>query len=475
MSVQMSATQIEEFDASVFMSEQLNRSLINMSQGFAIRCIEACAKRYNFDSEDACRYLNLSMIKVVQQRKTSSKKTTTTSKVAPKPKASFPLPYNGELNDTCCYALRLNNGLYTQCTYVPKDETEFCKGCTTAMAKIGSEVPQYGTIQQRNAVGIFEYVDPNERKPVAYTKVMKKYKISKEQVLEEAEKLNINIDPDHFNAPEETKRGRPKVANKEVKPKGVKGRPKKDKTVVAVHGEDNDDLFAVLVAKVNSDVAKVNSDISEDEDEDTIILEDAVPVPFDIFEDEVSNEVSDEVSDEGSDDGSGEGSQAEAFEVAPKKKTDKSDEKNEAKRIADLAKKEKKDKLDAEKAQKELKKAEKDKAKAEKDKAKAEKDKAKAEKDKAKAEKENAEKAVNKSNKKEPEPELEEEDEKEVDVVRKLTFNNKTYFKSKKSGVIYDYDELLNNNEQVIIGQWNETSKEIDFNNDEEEEDEYDM
>jgi len=124
-------------------------------------------------------------------------------------KSAFPLPYNGELNESCCNALRQNNGLYTQCTGEKGKNGKFCKSCANTMQKTGAETPEYGTIQDRQAVGIFEYVDPKGRKPIAYTKVMKKYKITEEQVLEEAGKLNIVVNREHFAEVENAKRGRP--------------------------------------------------------------------------------------------------------------------------------------------------------------------------------------------------------------------------------------------------------------------------
>ena len=52
------------FNASVYVSEQLNRQLINMSQDLTYRSIAALASHFNFDAEEAYRYLNLSMIRV---------------------------------------------------------------------------------------------------------------------------------------------------------------------------------------------------------------------------------------------------------------------------------------------------------------------------------------------------------------------------------------------------------------------------
>ena len=189
---------IVEFNAQMYVSEQLTRQLVNTTQDVAIRCVNALAEKYNFDANEAIQMLGLNMIKL--ERKVVEKaKTVKTVKVLAV-KSAFPLPYNGEFNDANCYALRQNNGLYTQCTGVRKGEkgspdgrAHFCKGCASQMQKIGAEMPEYGTIQQRIAVDIMEYVDPKGRKPIAYTKIMKKYKIDEEQVLAEAGKFNIKI------------------------------------------------------------------------------------------------------------------------------------------------------------------------------------------------------------------------------------------------------------------------------------------
>jgi hypothetical protein len=148
------------------------------------------------------------------------------------------------------------------------------KACQALADKSEDNVPEYGTIQQRQAVDIFEYVDPKGRKPVAYTKVMKKFKVSIAQVVEEAGKFNIEIPDFHFVEPEtESKRGRPKTAVKEPKePKGAKGRPKKTKKVLEIECE-SDDLFATLVANAQINVESEN-EVEEDDEE--IIMEPVV-------------------------------------------------------------------------------------------------------------------------------------------------------------------------------------------------------
>jgi hypothetical protein len=423
------------FESAVYINEQLNRLMVNAAQDLAQRSIKACASHYNFDAEEAVRLLGLVNVKLNRARPVEVKSKKEKVVVA---KSAFPMPYNGEFNDACCFALRQNSGLYTQCQSVRKNG-DFCKQCQVLADKTEG-VPEYGTIQMRKAVGIFEYTDPKGRKPVAYTKVMKKYKITQEQALEEAVKFNININAEHFAVAEvDSKRGRPKAEKAPKEAKGSKGRPKKAKKVLQIEGDD-DDLFASLVADANNN--------SGDE---------AV--------------------------------------IAPKKKGKSEEEKaaerlakeaeKEAKKLAlENAKAEKEAKLAAEKAEKEAKKEAERVAREEKKKAEeAEKEAKKAALELAKAEKEAklaAEKAAKESKTKKPaaaakaakEPEVEEE----PDVVKKIEFEGKKYLKSKKSGIIYDYNEYVKNGEQVMVGKWSDAKNKIEFNNSgEESEEEYDM
>ena len=379
-------------------------------------------------------------------------------------KAAFPMPYNGEFNDACCYALRQNSGLYTQCQAVrkslgkgdkgsPDGLAHFCKQCQVLADKTEG-IPEYGTIQMRQAVGIFEYTDPKGRKPVAYTKVMKKYKIDQEKVLEEAGKFNVQINAEHFVVAEvDSKRGRPssqkEKAPKEVK--GTKGRPKKAKKVLQIEGDD-DDLFASLVADANnnsgdeaviapkkttetkkrgkSDEEKEAERLqkeAEKAEKEAIRLQEKADRDFKLAVEKLHAQQEKEQK-----------KQLEDEARAAKKETERLE--REAKKVAlELAKKEKEEKLAAEKLAKESK----------------------------------TKKAPAAAAKAAKEPEVEEE----PDVVKKIEFEGKKYLKSKKSGIIYDYQEYVKNGEQVMVGKWNESKNKIDFNKaaDEESEEEYDM
>jgi hypothetical protein len=377
-----------------------------MSQELVTRCIAICAERYHFDAEEANRMLGVESLKL--ERKAASKKVAVSVAVA---KTAFPLPYNGEFNDSCCYALRQNNGLYTQCGGVRKCDESFCKSCVKSMQKIGSEVPEYGTIQQRMAADIFEYVDPKGRKPVSYTKVMNKYKITQEQVLEEANKINIRINSKHFEVPEDTKRGRPKKEKEtETKVKGAKGRPKKDKKVIQIEG-DEEDLFATLVAAAAQDAVAQDADAEEEKA----------------------------------------AAEAKKAEEKAAKKAAAEQEKAAKKAAAEQEKAAKKAAIEEEKAAK---------------KAAIEEEKA------AKKAAAEAKKASKTKPEKKAEEKAEAEEEEEPDVVKKIEFEGKKYLKSKKSGIVYDYNKYVKEGDQVIVGKWNDATNKIQFQEEELEEEE---
>ncbi len=439
-------------NASVFVSEQLNRLMVNTAQELAQRAISACAEHYNFDAEEAIRLLGLRNVKLERKDGSVALKGEKKEKVViAKPK--LPLPYNGELNENYCYALRQNNGLYTQCNGIRKSEKnypdgkgEFCKSCVKAMRKTGELVPEYGTIQSRKAVGIFEYVDPKGRKPVAYTKVMKKFKITKEEVVEEAGKFNITINDNHFISPEEeNKRGRRAKEVKEEKVKGVKGRPKKEKKVLQIEGDD-DDLFAALVEEANAvDDVCVGPSAEEEEAKKKAEEEEKAVKAAKKEQERLEREAKKKAEEE------------EKAVKAAKKEQD---------RLEREAKKK------AEEEEKAVKAAKKEQERLEREAKKKAEEEEKIAKKKLEEEAKASKKKAEGKSKKAVEKEVEEEEEQ--DVVKKIEYNGKKYLKSKKTGIIYDYAKLKDEGEQVKVGKWNESENKIDFDDDEESEDEYD-
>ena len=388
-----------------------------MMRSVAHQVIDGCAAKYGFNASEAKEMLNLNVSHAA--KKASSEKPKKEAKV----KAAFPLPFNGEHSDSCCQALRQNNGLYTQCQASRKGDATYCKSCQQLADKSTDGIPEYGTISMRMAANPYDYVDPKGRKPTSYTKVMKKYNLTEQQVQEEAGKFGIQIDVSHFVVPEETKRGRPAKAPKEPKEaKSVKGRPKKSTKVITLV-EEEEDLFASLVAQASSNV--------EEED----------------VEDKAQKKAEKEAKLAAEKAAKAEKLAAEKLEKETKLAQEKAEK--EAKLAA--AKLEKETKLAAEKAEKEAKKLALEQEKAAK-KAALEEEKAAKEAAKVAAK----EKKVPKTK----EPVVEEEE-----TYKKCSGpDGKKYIRSQQTNVVYDLDIYTAKEELVPIGKWIADSKTIVFN-----------
>jgi len=368
--------------------------------------VAMCAEKYGFSADEAMRDLDIRVTNGGKKGRGEKK-----VKVA-RVKALFPLPFNGIHSEMCCQALRQNNGLYTQCQDARKGENSYCKSCQKLADKSEDGIPEYGTIAQRMAVGPFEYTDPKGRKPTAYTKVMNKYKLTQEQVVEEAGKFGITINEEHFVAPAETKRGRPAQPKEAKEPKGAKGRPKKTKKVIQIDGDD-DDLFASLVASASEpDEAEVDAEKEAEKAAKKLALEQEKQAKKLALEQE----------------------KAEKKAALEAKKLALEQEKAEKKAALEAEKEAKKTALEAEKAAKI------------------------AAKEAEKLAKEQ-EKAAKKTTKKVEESEEEETFKKCGDKVD----GKSKYIRSEQSGIVYDLDIYTNTEELVPVGKWDAVNKQIKF------------
>jgi hypothetical protein len=458
----------------------MNEMIMNGTKSVVREAIMEISRVYNFDGEEACRMLELAVpvesklvksVKSVKSVKPKEVKEVRTKSV----KSSFPLPFNGDRDMNCCQGLRQNHGLYTQCQGSRKDSKEFCNSCQSQCDKNGR--PDYGTIVDRlNAhVEGVEFVDPSGKSPTAYSIVMKKLKLSREQVEEEAGKLNIIINPIHFEEVAAKKSGRPAKADKPEKVESKqKGRPKKSKKVLELAGEE-EDLFASLVMSANKTSEEEMS--QDEEDIKTVIMSDSED------DKEVTVEPTVESVEKPVEKKKKVISEAELLEKEQKKQALEA-EKEAKKQALEAEKEAKKQALEAEKeakrqaleAEKELAKQKKQALEAEKELAKQKKETERLEKEalakqkKQAAEEEKAKKDSSKqkkTKKEEVKPASPVEEEEEADVVKKIEFEGKKYLKSKKTGIIY-------NMEQDVVGKWNEEKNRVDFNVEEEEsEDEY--
>jgi hypothetical protein len=313
---------------SISMSSMSIKGMKSAGIDFSKNLVRRLGEMYNFDSEEAMVKLNLDVLNVKEKVKKVKNV---------KEKSKYPFPFNNKKNENCCNGLRQNHGLYTQCESVKVKDNEYCKKCQNECSKNSSGKPDYGCIEDRLKCGVYEFRDPKGKIPIAYTKLMSKLKFTREEVENEAKKLNYEIDPMHFEYTEEPKRGRPKTEKKEkdvnVVSSGKKGRPKKAEKEVELISDVSEDIFASLVENANASQVVNNVVVSE--------------VPAEVVTSEKSEK-----------------------EV---KKAEK-----EAKKLE----------KDAKKAEKEAKKLEKDAKKAEKETKKLEKETKKAEKDAKNAEKE---------------------------------------------------------------------------------------
>jgi len=442
MSMSMSMSILE-----MNMRSDILKGMSEMIGDIVSKAVRHCGSVHNFDAEEMLRKMNvmdLSISMCVEKSKTLKKKENKAKVV----KSKLVLPFSGELKEGCCHALRQNHGLYTQCETEVKDE-RYCNKCGPS--------PEYGTIEDRLKVGLMEFRDPKGKAPTHFTKVMKKLKISREEVEEEAGKLNIIINDMHFS--------------EEKMDKKEKGRPKKPKRKIEL-ADDSTDLFAVLVAKAN----EMDSDDEESSSDDkTSIAESIVDSVLDkvsiITEnnEKKAEKEAEKLAEKQKKDAEklAEKALKEAEKLAEKQKKDAEKALKEAEKQALIQKKE------AEKALKEAEKlAEKQKKEAEKALKEAEKQKKDAEKlNKApKSKKETSDSETEKKKSSQAEKKVSKEvEEEEEDVVKRFEFEGVKYLKSKKTGIIYNMD-------QDVIGKWNEKTNKIDFEEagSEEEEDEYD-
>jgi len=460
-----------ESKMAMTVTKKAMKQMENMALDMARQAINECAEVYGFSAEEAMERLGANQVSI---RAEIVSKKTKTQKVE---KAAFPLPFSGYISDTCCQGVKPNRGLYTQCEKKCDADGEFCKGCAKQAAKNANGQPDCGIIANRANP---EWRDPKGKAPVAFVKVMKKLKLTEEQVLAEVDRLGVAFDAEtHFAAepPKESKRGRPKKAitsdtESSSGEKKSRGRPKKAAKIVEVSATE--DLFATLVQEAKaapSASAEAMSDLSGSESESESVSSSKKSKKMTAEEKAAKEQAKAEekaAKDLAKAEEKAAKEQAKAEEKAAKEqakaeeKAAKEQAKAEEKAAKEQAKLQEKEAKDLAKAQeKAAKELAKEQEKAAKELAK---EQAKAQKP-VKAEK--APKAEAKVVVKVPtkvaaaDAELEEEEEEEEEeeapvAVSRFEFQGKTYLKS-SNNVIYDFKS------QDEIGVWNAAKGLIEF------------
>lgn len=163
------------------------------------------------------------------------------------------LPWCGVVCEERCDSIVRNEGLYTQCEG-KREEGGKCKRCKMGNVR--------DTVYERLKVGIMEYRDSEGRGPIHYSKIMKKYGVSKEEVLLEGRINGIEVDEIHFEM-SEGKRGRrrkEKVEKEMSVEKKKRGRPRKEKKENGIAGEE---LIASLL--MGNEEEKELNEVMEEE------------------------------------------------------------------------------------------------------------------------------------------------------------------------------------------------------------------
>jgi len=177
-------------DIQVTMTAAMERALGGAVREVSLVLVGELAKEHGFEADKAIATLGLDRFVTKRPVKGGPK-----AQKAPKEpkekvkKARFPLPWCGIRNKCNCTGLRLNHGLHTQCTQKPVKGMTYCKTCQQQADRSATGKPTYGTVEDREAAGLLEFVDPKGKQTLPFANVMEKLKISREDVETEAKEF----------------------------------------------------------------------------------------------------------------------------------------------------------------------------------------------------------------------------------------------------------------------------------------------
>ena len=246
------------------MSSQIELAISKSMETAFVSTMKETAKqlseKFGFSYEEALKALEIDSSKpstMVTLVKPSKKVKETDDEPVTSREVKFPLPFSGRIVDDCCLAVLNNSGLFSQCLNAPssKSNQTLCSKCFKQSQSSPDGRPPYGFISERIAQGD-EYVDPKKgSRPVHFTKVMRKLKLTREMIEAEVSRLEIFFDTEHFVEPE-SKRGRPKKSEDEDAPVVKSKKASKNMTVEthedmsSLSGSDEEDSESKKAAKI---------------------------------------------------------------------------------------------------------------------------------------------------------------------------------------------------------------------------------
>lgn len=245
------------------MEIELKEVLEKTLKRYGEKVMKEVSVKYGIELNSLLKLINIEVKEIEEiERKTLSK---------------IPMPFTGVMCSSNCNGIRLNHGLYTQCTNehsVSKNGYDLCKTCAKQTEKNSNGKPTYGYIQDRIELGD-EFKDPKGKSPVSYGNIMEKLNISRKDVEEEAERLGLKLSEKMFEV-KKSQRGRPKKSTDVVdtasesseQVKKPRGRPKKEKKTVT---EDSSDILKNLIN--NDSPESTNNKLEESTMEETKVEE----------------------------------------------------------------------------------------------------------------------------------------------------------------------------------------------------------
>ena len=194
--------------------------------------IDALSKQYNFSASDAKQYIQrLSENKLTTGQPNDNKKSVETKR------KKMILPFCGVICKDACKNLKVNHGLFTQCTNkIDNSDNELCKTCSVSLTNNDNKYP-IGRIEDRFRGDPMKYVSNSGKLVTSFGDVIKKLQISRKDAEKYAIEQGVVIPEAQFI---ETKRKR--------------GRPRKEVSTYDTDNEDQNDEINDNIGVSNSNV-----------------------------------------------------------------------------------------------------------------------------------------------------------------------------------------------------------------------------
>lgn len=222
---------VDEYTQQQQLAERIHKlkyeegcNLVKLIDQEICNTVKRLAIQYNFDHEEAIRFLNTQPIKQITTPEETTKQITTPEET-PKQndtktiKPSLPLPFDVNKIVTVeqggCQGLRTNHGLYTQCQNKLINENIYCSVCLKQATKNSHGKPNAGNVADRLACkDLMEYISPDGKRVSSYGKVCQLLSIDQDKAVAEANKFGIVIPDEQWIIKKHHKKNQKKSQHK---------------------------------------------------------------------------------------------------------------------------------------------------------------------------------------------------------------------------------------------------------------------